>query len=208
ALASLLRRQDGRAAERRPVERDARGVAPDDRVQADHRLEADAEARLDEDDLVLRVAGAFGLEQVPKRTPLRVRTPVTRRDEDRELVRVDVERVAEGVLRGVEPRHARLRVIIQFAAPDYPAAPEHGLRAEPRFADEEPAAQLIMFENQRRRLPRALALRFGRAVRGSGSAHGARPVARAATSLRFQSEAGDELSPESLARAAQIVETR
>src|SRR5256885_7838062 len=64
-------------------------------------------------------------------------------------------RVVEGVLRGVEPRHARLRVIIQFAAPDYSSAPEHGLRAEPRFADEEPAAQLIMFENQRRRLPRS-----------------------------------------------------
>ena len=71
ALTKGLRRQDGRAAERRPVERDARGVAPDDRVQADHRLEADAEARLDEDYLVLRVAGAFGLEQILERPALR-----------------------------------------------------------------------------------------------------------------------------------------
>src|SRR5207237_1139264 len=178
-------RQDGRAAERRPVERDARGVAPDDRVQADHRLEADAEARLDEDYLVLRVAGAFGLEQILERPALRVRPSVTGRDEDRELVRVDVERVAQGVLRGDESRAAYPRVRVQLAAPDDALAPEHGLRAEPSFADEEPAAQLVVFEYQRRRLPRALALRFGRAVRGRGAAHRSRLVARAAANARL-----------------------
>ena len=65
-----------------------------------------------------------------------------------------------------------------------------------------------MFEYQRRRLPRALALRFGRAVRGRGAAHRSRLVARAAANARLHAEEGEELSPEAEARAAQVVESR
>src|SRR5512132_850603 len=67
ALEVRRRRQYRRGAERRAPERDALRHRTDDGVEAEHRLDADAEARLDEVQVAARAGWRLRLHQVLER---------------------------------------------------------------------------------------------------------------------------------------------
>src|SRR5690606_29177286 len=87
---------------------------------------------------------------------------------------------------------------------DDPLSPEHRLVADPARAEEEPAAQLEVLEDQGRRLPRAGRALPGPASAGRRRAAGARLVAGAAPFPGPHAEEEEELPVQARASAAQV----
>src|SRR5260370_1233361 len=137
------------------VQRHALGIAAHDGVESDHRLESDTEARLHEFKLILRVCRLLRFQKVDQRPLLRKRLAARGGHEDRKLVRVFIERIAVRILHQLQLRNTYLCVGIQLAAVHDALAPQHRLIRKPSGADEQPAPQLEVLEDQWRRLPEA-----------------------------------------------------
>src|SRR5262245_16348288 len=115
-----------------------------------------------------------------------------------------MERIPQWILRGQQLGAVGPRGIVELAAVDDALAPQHRLITETGGAEKKPTAQLEMLKDQRRRPPAAFGRFWRRAVGGLRLAAIARLI-RPATLVAIQTEKQQQLAPQTLARAAQVV---
>ena len=139
-------------------------VPGDDRIEAEHRRDADAKPRLHEVPVTARAGRSLGPHEILERLAHAAVASTARGHEDRELVRVDEEWIARRVRRRVQPGDARLGIRAEASASDDPLAPQDGRVAEVSAAYPQPAAQPEVFQHERGPLRRRR-FGFGHAVR-------------------------------------------
>src|SRR5262249_50082879 len=184
---------------------DAVRCAGDNAVVADHGLHPDTETRLDIGNVIRGMRGRFLREQRQQAATQPIVLAHAGRNEYRELVRVDAERVVQRIRHRIEPGLADTRIRAELAARNDLLTPQHRIVAELAGADEQPAPTREMLEDQWRRCPGAASLDRGAVLRHQDAARLRRRI-RAAAMLLIHVEEREQRPPQAVARAAHRIE--